>query len=298
MIENRLIKETGLDKLFTVANYLFASILLLVVIYPLVFVLSASFSSPESLMGGKVWLFPVDIGLAGYKAVFEYKSVWIGYSNSLLYTVAGTVINVVMTIAAAYPLSRKDFYGGRTIMLIFAFTMIFSGGLIPNYLLVKELGLLNTRWALLIPNAMSIFNVVVMMSFFRSNIPAELLESAKMDGCSNFRFLLSIVLPLSGAVIAVITLFYAVGHWNSFFDALLYLSDKNKFPLQIYLREILLLNTTSDITLNVHEESKNFYLSELLKYSLIILSSLPMIVLYPFVQKYFVKGVMVGSLKG
>ncbi|WP_213587388.1 carbohydrate ABC transporter permease [Paenibacillus sp. J2TS4] len=297
-MENRLIKETGLDKLFTVANYLFASILLLVVIYPLVFVLSASFSSPESLMGGKVWLFPVDIGLAGYKAVFEYKSVWIGYSNSLLYTVAGTVINVVMTIAAAYPLSRKDFYGGRTIMLIFAFTMIFSGGLIPNYLLVKELGLLNTRWALLIPNAMSIFNVVVMMSFFRSNIPAELLESAKMDGCSNFRFLLSIVLPLSGAVIAVITLFYAVGHWNSFFDALLYLSDKNKFPLQIYLREILLLNTTSDITLNVHEESKNFYLSELLKYSLIILSSLPMIVLYPFVQKYFVKGVMVGSLKG
>lgn len=205
---------------------------------------------------------------------------------------------MVMTIAAAYPLSRKDFYGGRTIMLIFAFTMIFSGGLIPNYLLVKELGLLNTRWALLIPNAMSIFNVVVMMSFFRSNIPAELLESAKMDGCSNFRFLLSIVLPLSGAVIAVITLFYAVGHWNSFFDALLYLSDKNKFPLQIYLREILLLNTTSDITLNVDEESKNFYLSELLKYSLIILSSLPMIVLYPFVQKYFVKGVMVGSLKG
>lgn len=298
MIDNRLIKETGLDKLFTIANYLFASILLLLVLYPLVFVLSASFSSPESLMGGKVWLFPVDIGLAGYKAVFEYKNVWIGYSNSLLYTVAGTVINVVMTIAAAYPLSRKDFYGGRTIMLIFAFTMIFSGGLIPNYLLVKELGLLNTRWALLIPNAMSIFNVVVMMSFFRSNIPTELLESAKMDGCSNFRFLLSIVLPLSGAVIAVITLFYAVGHWNSFFEALLYLSDKNKFPLQIYLREILLLNTTSDITLNVHEESENFYLSELLKYSLIILSSLPMILLYPFVQKYFVKGVMVGSLKG
>ncbi|MFD0871357.1 MULTISPECIES: carbohydrate ABC transporter permease [Paenibacillus] len=297
-MENRLIKETGLDKLFTIANYLFAGILLLLVLYPLVYVLSASFSSPESLMGGRVWLFPVDIGLAGYKAVFEYKGVWIGYSNSLFYTVAGTVINVVMTIAAAYPLSRKDFYGGRTIMLIFAFTMIFSGGLIPNYLLVKELGLLNTRWALLIPNAMSIFNVVVMMSFFRSNIPAELLESAKMDGCSNFRFLLSIVLPLSGAVIAVITLFYAVGHWNSFFDALLYLSDKNKFPLQIYLREILLLNTTSDITLNVDEESKNFYLSELLKYSLIILSSLPMIVLYPFVQKYFVKGVMVGSLKG
>lgn len=298
MIENRLIKETGLDKLFTIANYLFAGILLLLVLYPLIYVLSASFSSPESLMGGRVWLFPVDIGLAGYKAVFEYKGVWIGYSNSLFYTVAGTVINVVMTIAAAYPLSRKDLYGGRTIMLIFAFTMIFSGGLIPNYLLVKELGLLNTRWALLIPNAMSIFNVVVMMSFFRSNIPAELLESAKMDGCSNFRFLLSIVLPLSGAVIAVITLFYAVGHWNSFFDALLYLSDKNKFPLQIYLREILLLNTTSDITLNVDEESKNFYLSELLKYSLIILSSLPMIVLYPFVQKYFVKGVMVGSLKG
>ena len=298
MNENRLIRETGPDKLFTITNYLFAVVILIVVLYPLLYVLSASFSSPEALVTGKVWLYPVNPGLEGYKAVFNNDKVWIGYANSLFYMLAGTCINVAMTVAAAYPLSRADFVGRKFITLMLVFTMIFSGGMIPTYLLVHDLGLLNTRLALLLPNAMNIFNVIVMMSFFRSTIPTELYESAKMDGCSNIRFLLNIVIPLSRAVLAVITLFYAVDHWNSFFDALLYLTDNKLFPLQIQLREILLLNTTSDSTLNMKEAAQNVYLSELLKYSLIVVSTLPMLILYPFVQKHFVKGVMIGSLKG
>jgi putative aldouronate transport system permease protein len=296
--ENRLIKETGYDRLFTVINYLFAGFMLLVVLYPLVYVLSASFSSPEALASGKVWLLPVDPGIEGYKAVFAHKNIWTGYLNSLFYMGIGTSLNVVMTVAAAYPLSRTDFIGGKAIMLIFVFTMIFTGGIIPTYLLVNELGLLNSRWALLLPSAMNIFNVVVVTTFFKSTIPSELYDSAKMDGCSNFWFLIRIVLPLSRAVIAVITLFYAVEHWNSFFEALLYLNDKQLFPLQIFLREILLLNSTSDSTLNLAEATQNLYLSELLKYSLIVVSALPMLIIYPFVQKHFVKGVMIGSLKG
>jgi ABC-type glycerol-3-phosphate transport system permease component len=299
MHENNLIRETGSDKLFNIINYTFAIGLLIVVMYPLIFVVSASFSSPQALISGKVWLFPVDFSLAGYKAVFEYREVWVGFANSVFYMVVGTILNIVLTIAAAYPLSRKDFLGGRAIALIFAFTLIFSGGLIPTYLLVRNLGLLDSRLALLIPSAINVFNVIVMMSFFRSSIPDELLDSAKMDGCSNFRFLLRIVIPLSGAVIAVITLFYAVDHWNSYFEALLYLSDKDKYPLQLFLRNILVLNTVFDFAKeDVRGDSSRMYLSELMKYSLIIISTLPLLVIYPFVQKHFVKGVMIGSLKG
>ncbi|WP_284638262.1 carbohydrate ABC transporter permease [Paenibacillus silviterrae] len=298
MRETALMKESGGDRLFTAFICCLAGIILLLVLYPLVYVVSASFSSPTALMSGKVWLFPVEPGLAGYRAVIEHKEVWTGYSNSLFYTVVGTAINVIITIAAAYPLSRKDLDGRKFILLLFTFTMIFSGGMIPTYLLVKNLGLLNTRWALLIPNAMNVFHVIVMMSFFRSSIPDELLESAKMDGCSNLRFLWSIVLPLSGSIIAVTTLFYAVEHWNSFFEALLYLSDKNMYPLQTFLREILLLNTADDLTSNIADQNQRLYLNELLKYSLIIFASVPLLVMYPFVQKHFVKGVMIGSIKG
>ncbi|MFE5324389.1 carbohydrate ABC transporter permease [Paenibacillus sp. NPDC056579] len=298
MNENRLIRDSGADKLFTWMVYAVTFIIFLLVLYPILYTLSASFSSPQALVAGKVWLWPVDFGFEGYKAVLQYKDVWVGYSNSIFYMVVGTLINVVMTIAAAYPLSRKDFAGRKFIMMTFAFTMIFSGGLIPNYLLVKELGLLNTRWALLIPNAMSVFNVVMTMTFFRSNIPDELLESAKIDGCSNFRFLVSIVLPVSGAIIAVITLFYAVEHWNEFFSALLYLNKKSMFPLQIYLREILTMNTADQLTTSIADQNQRLYLNELLKYSLIIFSSLPLMVMYPFIQKHFVRGVMIGSIKG
>ncbi|NHN29828.1 carbohydrate ABC transporter permease [Paenibacillus agricola] len=298
MKEQSIRQETGGDKLFSFGIIILSCLILVAVLYPLIYVVSASLSSPSALMSGRVWLLPVEPGLQGYKAVIEHKDVWTGYANSIFYTAVGTCINVILTLAAAYPLSRKDLSGRKFILLMFTFTMIFSGGMIPTYLLVKDLGLLNTRWALLIPNALSVFNVIVAMSFFRSNIPDELLESAKIDGCGNFRFMWSVVLPVSGAIVAVITLFYAVDHWNSFFDALLYLSDKNKYPLQIFLREILLLNTSDNLTLNVADQNQRLYLNELLKYSLIIFASLPLIIMYPFVQKHFVKGVMIGSLKG
>lgn len=295
---NKLIKDSLGDRVFTIVNILFSIMFLIVCSYPLIYVFSASISSPQALISGKVWLFPVDLSLEGYKAVVQYSKVWTGYGNSLFYTIVGTAINLVLTIAAAYPLSRKDLKGKNFIMLMFTFTMIFSGGMIPSYLLVNNLGLINSRWALLIPNAMSVYNVIVTTTFFKSNIPDELLESAKLDGCTDLRFLSSIVLPLSGAIIAVMTLFYSVSHWNSYFDAMMYISDPKKFPLQIVLREILLLNTASELTTGLQDENARLYLNELLKYSLIIVASVPLLLLYPFVQKYFVKGVMIGSIKG
>lgn len=298
MENNKLIKDSLGDRVFTIVNILFSIMFLAVCSYPLIYVFSASISSPQALISGKVWLFPVDLSLEGYKAVVQYSKVWTGYGNSLFYTIVGTAINLVLTIAAAYPLSRKDLKGKNFIMLMFTFTMIFSGGMIPSYLLVNNLGLINSRWALLIPNAMSVYNVIVTTTFFKSNIPEELLESAKLDGCTDMRFLTSIVLPLSGAIIAVMTLFYSVSHWNSYFDALMYISDPKKFPLQIILREILLLNTASELTTGLQDENARLYLNELLKYSLIIVASVPLLLLYPFVQKYFVKGVMIGSIKG
>lgn len=298
MENSKLIKDSIGDRIFNVANIVFSFIFLVATAYPLIYVFSASISSPQALMAGKVWLFPVEFSLEGYKAVIEYAKVWTGYGNSIFYTVAGTVINLVMTVAAAYPLSRKDLRGKNQIMMIFTFTMLFSGGMIPTYLLINNLGLINTRWALLIPNAMSVYNVIVTTTYFKTNIPDELLESSRIDGCSDFKFLTAIVLPLSGAILAVMTLFYSVGHWNSFFDALLYISDPKKYPLQIVLREILLLNTASDLTTSMADENARLYLNELLKYALIIVASLPLLIMYPFVQKYFVKGVMIGSIKG
>jgi len=298
MEENRLVRETGMDRAFTWFNYLFIGLVTVSVLYPLIYVISASFSSPEALMSGKVWLLPVEFGLEGYKAVFRNSEVWIGFGNSLFYMAAGTAVNVVLTVAAAYPLSRKDLRGRGVVTLLFAFTMIFSGGMIPTYLLVRDLGLLDSRLAMIVPTAINVFNVFVAMAFFRQNIPDELLDSAKIDGSSNFRFLISIVLPNSSAVIAVVALFYAVDHWNSFFEALLYLSDENKYPLQIFLREILLMNNTDMMDMDLVAEQKRMYMSELLKYSLIITATLPLMILYPFIQRYFVKGVMIGSLKG
>jgi putative aldouronate transport system permease protein len=287
------------DRLFNVVNNMFAIILLFMVTYPLIYVVSASFSSPEALITGRVYLFPVDFSLEGYRKVLEYKEVWVGFANSVFYVVVGTTLNVVLTIFAAYSLSRRDMIGVRFITILFTFTLVFSGGLIPTYLLVKNIGLLDSRLALIIPGAISVFNVFVMMTFFRNAIPDEVFDSAKIDGCSNFRFLVNIVVPISGAVIAVITLFYAVDHWNSFFEALLYLNDRTKYPLQLFLRDILLMNSFLDNSpVEASDDTYRMFLGELLKYSLIVVSTLPLLIVYPFVQKHFVKGVMLGSLKG
>jgi len=291
--------QTRGEHLFYTINDLFLLFCLLVVAYPIIYVFSASFSSPSAVMAGRVTLFPVEFSLEGYKAIFENNKVILGYANTIFYTVVGTSINLFLTVLCAYPLSRKEMYGRNVFMFIVSFTMIFSGGLIPTYILVQNLGLINTRWAMLLPNAIGAWNVIITRTYYQSNISDELFEAAELDGCSHIRFLWSVVLPLSKAITAVLVLFYAVGHWNQYFNAFIYLSDKKLFPLQIILREILIMNQIdssmiTDPTLMAAKQG----LADLLKYSLIIVASVPVWIAYPFVQKYFVKGVMVGALKG
>lgn len=293
------VRESKGDRLFSVINYTVLTLFLITILYPLIYIASASISDSQAVIAGKVWLWPIQPTLDGYSAVFKHKLIWIGFRNSLYYTVVGTIINVVMTILAAYPLARKDFYGKNVFMFFFVFTMMFSGGLIPTYLIVKDLGLLNTTWAMLLPGALGVWNMIITRTYFQTTIPDELLEASQLDGCSDFNFVWRIILPLSGPIIAVITLFYAVGHWNSFFNAFIYLKNQNLYPLQLVLRDILVQNDV-DLTMltDVQEIARREGLRELLKYSLIIVATLPLLVAYPFVQKYFVKGIMIGSLKG
>jgi putative aldouronate transport system permease protein len=294
------IKDSGKDRFFTFINYLILSLFTILVFYPLVYIVSASFSSAAAMTAGKVWLWPVEPTLEGYEAVFRNKMIWIGFRNSFLYTIIGTAVNVAMTILAAYPLSRKDLFGRNPIMFLFVFTTLFTGGLIPNYLLVKELGMLNSMWALILPGALSVWNMIITRTYFQTTIPTELLEASQLDGCNDFQFVRKIVLSLSGPIIAVITLFYAVGHWNQYFNALIYLKTPTLYPLQIVLRDILIQNQVDSSMFggDVMEAAKRDGLRELLKYSLIIIATAPLMVIYPFVQRHFVKGVMIGSLKG
>lgn len=293
------IRETGSDLLFTIVNTFFLVIVLSAVLYPLVYVVSASFSDPVAVSSGKVWLWPVDFTIKAYTTIFHYDRVWTGYMNSIFYAVVGTFVNVTLTILAAYPLSRKDLFGQRPIMFLFIFSMIFSGGLIPFFLIVNKLGMYDTRWAMIIPQAMSIWNMIIAITFFRTSLPPELLEAAQLDGCNDFQYLWKIVIPLSGPIIAVLCLFYAVNHWNQYFTALIFLAQKDLFPLQLVLRDILVANT---IDLNLLEDAKTMAakagMRDLLKFALIVVASVPVLAIYPFVQKHFVKGMMIGSVKG
>lgn len=293
------IRETGTDLVFNIVNTGFLVIILLAVAYPLIYVVSASFSDPIAVSSGKVWLWPVDFTTKAYTTIFEYGRVWTGYMNSVFYAAVGTFVNVSLTILAAYPLSRRDLFGQRPIMFLFVFSMIFSGGLIPFFLIVQKLGMYDTRWAMIIPQALSIWNMIIAITFFRTSFPPELLEAAQLDGCSDFQYLWKIVLPLSGPIIAVLCLFYAVNHWNQYFTALIFLADKDLFPLQLVLRDILVANT---IDLNLLEDAKTMAakagMRDLLKFALIVVASVPVLAIYPFVQKHFVKGMMIGSVKG
>lgn len=301
-----MIKETKTDRVFNVVNLIFVTIVMILVLYPVIYVVSASFSSATALVKGDVYLFPVGPTLAGYKALLGKSSVWRGYLNSIIYTVIYMMISTAVTILAAYPLSRKDFAARNGIMLIFSFTMWFGGGMIPSYLVVRDLGMLDTMWALIIPGAMGVYNTIITRTFFQTNIPDSLLESAKLDGCSDFMFLIKIVIPLSMAIIAVIMLYTGVGMWNSYMSAFLYISSNKKMPLQIILRQILLMNqmlgmdvATNAAALATTEQAVEMsHQSELLKYSLIVVSSVPLMIAYPFVQRYFMKGVMIGAIKG
>lgn len=287
------------DKIFYTLVTLLLTAVFIVVLYPCIFVISASFSSGDAVLAGKVVLFPVDFTLEGYKTVFKTSGVWIGFRNSLFYTAAYTMLSVALTITAAYCLSRKDVPGGKVIMLMFTFTMFFSGGLIPNYILMRELGFLNTIWSVIIPSSITAYNLIVARTFICNSIPNELMEAAMLDGCSDFRYFTDIVLPLSKAVIAVLVLYYGVAQWNSYFNPMIYLTDKNLYPLTIFLKEILLSTNIDPSTLSDPEAAELLIkTASIIKYALIVVSMIPILLIYPFVQKYFVKGVMIGSVKG
>ncbi len=287
------------DIVFNVFNFTVLSLIMLSVLYPLYFIVIASFSDPTQIYAGKVLLIPKDITFEGYRRVFSDQYIWIGYMNSIFYTTLGTLINLVLTLTAGFCLSRKKLFGRHLIMLLLIITMYFDGGLIPNYLLMQNLKLLDTVWAMVIPNAVSVFNILIARTFFVSSVPEVMIEAARIDGCDDFRLFFRIVLPTSQALIAVLTIFYAVGHWNSYFDALIYLRNQKLYPLQMVLRKILIQNEASASMLDdVYSYVEKQRITEIVKYAVIMVASVPMLILYPFLQKYFVKGVMIGAIKG
>lgn len=296
---NNNIKQSTADNVFDIINTILLVFILIIILYPLIFVLSASLSNPRLVMQGEIRLFPKDVTFMAYKRIFANDDIMIGYRNTLIYTLVGTLLNLIMTIAGAYPLSRKDFYGRNFIMGIFTLTMFFSGGLIPTYLVIKRLNLINNFWVMILPGAVSVYNMIIMRTFFQNTIPTEIEEAAAIDGSSNVQTLVRIVLPLSIPIISVMVIFYGVGHWNAYFDALIYLSDRSKFPLQLILREILIQNQMDEM-MNIDTESiaQQQLMAEGIKYAVVIVASVPVLLLYPILQKHFVKGIMIGAIKG
>ncbi|GIN71548.1 sugar ABC transporter permease [Bacillus sp. J14TS2] len=297
---NNTIKDSSTDKYFKVAIGIICAFMLIIVLYPLYFVVMASFSNPSAVANGEVWLLPKGITMLGYKEIFQDSRIWTGITNTLIYTIGGTLASLLFTIPAGYALSRYDFRARKILTFFFVFTMFFNGGLIPTYLTVKGFGLTNSIWVMIIPFSVNVFNLIITRVFFQTTIPHELLESAKLDGCSDFQFFVKVALPLSKVIIAVMMLYYSVQYWNEYMKALIYLNDDKLFPLQLILREILVMNqafssggqgvSLGDITVQQK--------ADLIKYGVIIVSSLPMILFFPFIQKYFEKGVLIGSLKG
>ncbi|NQX18080.1 ABC transporter permease subunit [Rathayibacter sp. VKM Ac-2804] len=285
------------DRVFMIAVYVLLTTFLLAVLLPLLYILASSFSSPLAVSSGRVSFWPIDFTLEGYERALGDSTILAGFANSLFYTAAGTFVSLVLTVAIAYPLSRKDFWGRGGITLGVIFTMLFAGGIIPTYLVVQQLGLLDTRWALILPQAVGVWQVIIAVVFFRSSIPDELYEAAQLDGASDLRFLWTIVLPLSKPLLAVVALMYAIYQWNSYFDALLYLRDPSLYPLQLVLRNVLILNQATP-GMDAAAQIERQQLADLLKYSLIVISTVPVMVLYPFVARYFNKGIMLGAVKG
>ncbi|WP_308636464.1 carbohydrate ABC transporter permease [Paenibacillus silvisoli] len=282
-------------ELFPYFNAILLGVLALCCLYPFIYVLSASFSSSDSVQAGRVWLWPVEANLESYAKVFEQKQIWVSYGNTLFYTIAGTALNLVLTIMGAYPLSKRRLAGRTAIGFFIAFTILFGAGLIPSYLNYKDLGLMDSRWAILFGGAVSAMNLIILRTFLQE-IPEELEESAKIDGAHDWRILWQVYLPLSRPALATIGLFYAVGHWNSYFMAMILLRSESKIPLQVYLNKII-------VQLQVPEEIKKTmdvmpYSPETVIYATIIVAIVPIILVYPMIQKHFVKGVMIGSLKG
>ena len=292
-------KIVSSDDVFNVGITAIAIVWLLIVLYPLVYIVSSSFSSGTAVTNGKVLLWPVDLSIDGYRIVFAHKAVWSGYANTFFYTVVGSIVAVIMVMLMAYPLSRKDFIGRKPIMTLIIVTMFFSGGLIPTYILVSQMHLTNTRAVVIILGAFSTTHMIMMRTYFQSSIPGDLLEAAKLDGISDLGYLWRIIVPLSKPIVSVILLYEIVGFWNSYFTPLIYIRDREMYPLQIILREILSSATVDASDLTDASLAANLAnQAEAMKYSLVVVATVPMLALYPFVQKFFEKGVMIGSLKG
>ena len=292
------IHQSRSDRVFDGVNVFFLTVILCLTLYPLIYVLSASVSEPARVMNGEVILLPRGFSATAYTKVFKNKDIWLGYGNTILYTLVGTAINLVMTFFGAYPLSKKDLWGRKVISLLLLFTMYFSGGTIPTYLIIKQLRLVDTFWVMVLPGAIATYNLIVMRTYFVSSIPGELFEAAEIDGAGVMRTILHVVLPLSMPILAVMVLFYAVGHWNSYFNALIYLNSRARYPLQIFLREIVVQNQFSDMMDTTEGFAEQAMLTESIKYCTIVVASVPMLILYPFITKYFTKGVMLGAIKG
>lgn len=289
------IKESFGERMYTFVVYALLACFCLLILIPLLHIIAGSFSDPMALLKGEVTLLPKGFTLDMYKKVFQDDEIWQGYWNTIVYTVVGTTISVVLTACGAYPLSRKDFYGKNVFMGLFAFTMFFTGGMIPTYLLVKQLKMLNTIWAMVLPSAVSTYNLIIMRTFFQTTIPGELVESASLDGCNDLGVFFRIVIPLSAPIFAVMILFYGVAQWNSWFPALLYISDRSMYPLQMVLREVLIQSDISNMAGGAGDVE---IIGDGLKYATMVVATLPIMCLYPFLQKYFVKGVMIGAVKG
>lgn len=287
------------DKVFYTIVFIILTLFFLIVLYPVIFVVSASFSSGSAVQAGKVLLLPVEPNVEGYKIVFNTPSIWMGFANSIFYTVTATLLGVAMTMITAYVMSRRDLPGRNFFMLYFVFTMFFSGGIITGFLLIRSLGIINTRWAMILPGMLSVYNMIIARTFIMSSIPEEMLEAAKIDGCSDIGYFFRIVLPLSKAIIAVLVLFIGVYHWNAYFNAMIYLHKKELFPITLALKDILLSSQIDPATVQDPElQAQIAKAADIIKYALIVVSMVPILLIYPFIQKYFVQGVMIGSVKG
>jgi putative aldouronate transport system permease protein len=291
-------KKFSQDTLVNIIFHVIAVLMILMVVYPLWFVIIASFSNPADVANGKVWLWPSTIDVRGYQKLFEQSQIWKSYLNTIVYTIVGTLIALIVNISAGYAMSRRDLPGRKFINIFYVIPMFVSGGLIPTYLVVKNFGLLDTFWVMVLPFAVSTYNIIVARTFFESSLPESLWEAAQIDGCSTLRYFIEFALPLSKAVIAVVGLWTAVGLWNSWFNALIYLQNENLIPLQLLLRRILIANESllGAATGTMAQELRQ--LSDMMKYGSIVVSTLPIMTLYPFLQKYFNQGVMIGAVKG
>ena len=304
MNTKKRMKQSLGEKIFGVAVYAFIIILLIVTLYPLIYVISASFSNPDAVASGKMILWPIGFNTDGYKTVFKNSYIWIGYRNTIFYTFVGTLFQLCATLPCAYALSRRDLKGRGFFLALFMFTMYFGGGLIPGYLNIKSFGMLDTPWVILLIDLVSVYNLIVARTFFANTIPWELTEASYLDGASNFQLFTKVILPLSAPITVVLALYYGVAHWNTYFNAMIYLRDKNLMPLQVFLKQILTqASISADLMLDMTPEERRVLerqaeVASRMKYCVIVVSTIPMMIIYPFLQKYFEKGIMIGSVKG